>query len=138
MVAVFFLDRYRVPIVSGNTGGANVVFEGPGIVHFEIQAIPSFLGRMRMVKTQTPIEPFKQKVETRWFAEYAPPHVVNLMANIAVGGLEQDRGVWATKIYRREPRLVDGDGPMRSYREWWNAFYSESSDDMDKPDKLEW
>ena len=38
-------------------------------------------------------------------------------------GLEQDRGVWETKIFRKNPKLVDGDGPMRAYREWWNGFY---------------
>eukprot|EP01065_Artemidia_motanka_P004409 TRINITY_DN1209_c0_g1_i1.p1 TRINITY_DN1209_c0_g1~~TRINITY_DN1209_c0_g1_i1.p1 ORF type:complete len:680 (+),score=210.73 TRINITY_DN1209_c0_g1_i1:84-2042(+) len=138
MQEVMFLDRWRVPGVSGNTGGARVIFEGPGIVHFELQAIPGFLGRLRMIKTMLPIEPFKLHVETRWFAEWAPPHVVNFLANIAVGGLEQDREVWETKIFRREPRLTDGDGPYRPYRSWWNSFYSEHSEDMDKPEKLEW
>eukprot|EP00756_Hemistasia_phaeocysticola_P031208 Hpha_TRINITY_DN16338_c2_g2::TRINITY_DN16338_c2_g2_i1::g.57710::m.57710/K14938/NVD, DAF36; cholesterol 7-desaturase len=138
MQDLYLLDTYKIGFMSGRTGGAKVLFEGPGIVHFEIQAIPSFLGRLRMIKTILPVEPFKLNVETRWFAEWAPPHFVSLLASVAVGGLEQDREVWETKIYRKEPRLSDGDGPYRAYREWWWDFYSEHSSEMDNPDKLDW
>eukprot|EP01062_Namystynia_karyoxenos_P009958 TRINITY_DN13524_c0_g1_i1.p1 TRINITY_DN13524_c0_g1~~TRINITY_DN13524_c0_g1_i1.p1 ORF type:complete len:693 (+),score=175.01 TRINITY_DN13524_c0_g1_i1:122-2200(+) len=137
-VTILLMDKWRVPVISGRTGGAAVIFEGPGIVHFEIQAMPGFLGKLRMIKTILPVEPHKIQVETRWFAEWAPPHVVNFLAGIAVGGLEQDREVWETKIFRKEPRLADGDGPYRAYRSWWNTFYSEHSEEMDTVNALEW
>lgn len=38
--------------------------------------------------------------------------------------IEQDFAIWENKIYRPDPPLCDGDGPVRAYRKWAGQFYS--------------
>jgi hypothetical protein len=38
--------------------------------------------------------------------------------------IEQDFAIWENKIYRPNPVLCDGDGPVRAYRKWAGQFYS--------------
>ena len=51
-----------------------------------------------------------------------------LARNIAHGILclevEQDIGVWETKIFRDPPALAKGDGPVAAYRRWAKQFYA--------------
>jgi 3-ketosteroid 9alpha-monooxygenase subunit A len=38
--------------------------------------------------------------------------------------LEQDIPHWAHKKYLRQPMLVEGDGPILAYREWYQRYYA--------------
>ena len=38
--------------------------------------------------------------------------------------IEQDFAIWENKIYRPDPPLCDGDGPVLAYRKWAGQFYS--------------
>lgn len=38
--------------------------------------------------------------------------------------VEQDIPIWEHKIYRPEPILCDGDGPINQYRKWFRQFYA--------------
>jgi len=40
--------------------------------------------------------------------------------------LEQDIPIWENKIYVNPPLLVDGDGPIGTFRRWARQFYSEA------------
>ena len=42
------------------------------------------------------------------------------MAHIAFG---QDVEIWKDKVYRDEPILCDGDGPINKLRKWYEQFY---------------
>lgn len=103
----------------------NVTFEGPTVVHFRLQTP---LGVLRQVKTILPVEPFKQYVEARWYAERSVPRAVAVALGI-IGGraLEQDREVWENKIYHKKPVLMSGDGPFLDFMRWYGQFYSTSS-----------
>ena len=39
----------------------------------------------------------------------------------------QDIPIWENKIYRENPVLCDGDGPIAKYRRWFSQFYAGSA-----------
>eukprot|EP00438_Fugacium_kawagutii_P025262 Skav211123 [mRNA] locus=scaffold3631:71737:78228:- [translate_table: standard] len=80
------------------------------------------------VMTILPIEPFKQSVEARWYAESCVPRFI-ACALACIGGraLEQDREVWENKVYHKKPVLVAGDGAFLEFMRWYDQFYSEKS-----------
>lgn len=39
--------------------------------------------------------------------------------------VEQDIPIWNHKIYKAEPNLCDGDGPIFQFRKWFGQFYAE-------------
>lgn len=39
--------------------------------------------------------------------------------------VEQDIPIWENKIYRQDPILCDGDGPIKKYRKWFSQFYAQ-------------
>lgn len=65
------------------------------------------------------VEPFKQYVESRWYAESTVPAVVvHFIAYIGANALEQDRQVWESKMFHMKPMLVNGDGPFPAFIRW--------------------
>lgn len=42
-------------------------------------------------------------------------------------GVHADIPIWNHKIYRRQPVLCDGDGPIMQYRAWFKQFYAGGS-----------
>jgi cholesterol 7-dehydrogenase len=107
-----------------------VTFDGPGLVHFDVKTP---LGNIWLLKSVLPVGPFQMYSEDVWFAESRVPRwLVHLIATIARDALEQDRGVWESRLYRAAPHLVKGDGPFLRYRRWFEQFYSESSDQVER------
>jgi hypothetical protein len=94
----FFADkRFPVPLseMAAQSVHTTVTFEGSSIVHFVIHTP---FGKMRQVKTILSIEPFKQYVEARWYAESTVPSIiVSFFAYIGAAALEQDRQVEGEK-----------------------------------------
>merc|ERR1719210_1995377 len=91
---LFGNSQLPVPLSSSTsaTVDTGVTFEGPTIVHFTIKTP---FGMLRQIKTLLPVEPFKQYVEVRWYAERTVPRlVVMLFAKIGTHALDQDRDVW--------------------------------------------
>eukprot|EP00937_MAST-01D_sp_MAST-1D-sp2_P002880 g2880.t1 len=136
---LFFFGSPSLPVPFSAAASARVhtavTFEGPTVVDFTIQTP---FGEMRQLKTILPIEPFKQFVESRWYAERSVPRVVAwFFSLIGARALEQDREVWENKMYRAKPLLVCGDGPFPAFMRWYGKFYSESSAAVGKH-QLEW
>ena len=40
-----------------------------------------------------------------------------------------DMPIWEHKIYREDPILCDGDGPIHKYRQWFSQFYDKGVDE---------
>lgn len=138
-VGLFFLGKPSLPVPlsrwAAGTIRTGVTFEGPTIVHFTIETP---FGILRQIKTILPVEPFKQYVEARWYAERSVPRlVVHFFATIGGHALEQDRQVWENKVWRDTPLWVSGDGPFPAFIRWYKQFYSESSRDVGRH-TLEW
>jgi cholesterol 7-dehydrogenase len=120
-------DKFRIAASRQKTV---VTFEGPSIVHFQIETP---LGGVHLYKTLLPVEPFKLYTEDRWYVEDKTPRwLAWIVSNVAKGALEQDRTVWQNKTYHSKPHLVKGDGPWPSHRRWWSQFYSENSNKVGK------
>jgi hypothetical protein len=39
--------------------------------------------------------------------------------------VQQDLPIWENKVYREDPILCDGDGPIAKHRKWFQQFYAE-------------
>ena len=136
---LYFFDIPWLPVPFSQWASAKVdtrvTFEGPTLIHFRISTP---LGLIMQHMTLTPVEPFKQYVECRWFAQAGVPRfVAQFLASIASNALEQDRIVWENKVFREHPLLVSGDGKFNSFNKWYNTFYSKSSRDAAKC-SLDW
>lgn len=104
-------------------GAAHVRFIGPGaLLIFEI-SLPG-LGRVVLLHTHTPIEPLRQEVRYRWYADRSMPRaLVGYLAGAWISQVQSDYEIWANKIYRNRPLLVPEDGPMLEMRRWYRQFY---------------
>jgi 3-ketosteroid 9alpha-monooxygenase subunit A len=57
-------------------------------------------------------------------ARYVARYMDNLKA-----GFEDDIRIWENKLYREQPVLCDGDGPISQLRRWYRQFYSRGGAD---------
>lgn len=81
-----------------------------------------------MIGLPTPVE--VDKLEFR-FACSVPrkdaqknAEITRLILENAYEQVDQDIPIWEHKIYRDDPILCDGDGPIAQYRNWFRQFYS--------------
>jgi 3-ketosteroid 9alpha-monooxygenase subunit A len=49
-------------------------------------------------------------------------YVARYMSNLKAG-FEDDIQIWENKLYREQPVLCDGDGPISQARRWYRQFY---------------
>ncbi|HEY7776416.1 MAG TPA: Rieske 2Fe-2S domain-containing protein, partial [Kineobactrum sp.] len=52
-----------------------------------------------------------------------PAEFVELYAQTAHAAFGQDVEIWKDKVYRADPILCDGDGPINKLRRWYEQFY---------------
>ena len=48
-----------------------------------------------------------------------------------LNGVHADIPIWNNKIYRKQPLLCDGDGPIMQYRSWFKQFYDDGQTNQD-------
>jgi 3-ketosteroid 9alpha-monooxygenase subunit A len=105
------------------TGIIDDTATGPG------QSISEFIDVCHVVMSQqvTPID--SERTHLRWQL-YHPPgisegklRVTKARMRDLVKQVNQDIPIWNAKIYRAEPMLVKGDGPMLAYRRQYARFY---------------
>jgi 3-ketosteroid 9alpha-monooxygenase subunit A len=53
--------------------------------------------------------------------------ITSLILDNAYEQVNQDIPIWENKIYRNDPILCDGDGPIAQYRKWFQQFYAGES-----------
>jgi 3-ketosteroid 9alpha-monooxygenase subunit A len=105
------------------TGIIDVTATGPG------QSITEFIDVCHVVMAQevTPID--AEHTHLRWQLLHPPGisdgkmRVTKARMRDLVKQVEQDIPIWNHKIYRAEPMLVKGDGPMLAYRRQYARFY---------------
>jgi cholesterol 7-dehydrogenase len=137
--ALYYFGLRSLPVPGGawssSMVSAEVTFEGPSIVNFTVRTP---FGTLRQVMTLLAVEPFKQFVESRWYAEPSVPRlVVFVFGLIGRTALEQDRRVWENRMFTDPVKWVPGDGPMPQFIRWYRQFYSKSSAAVGKA-TLEW
>ena len=52
-----------------------------------------------------------------------PDDFAQLYPQMAHTAFSQDVEIWIDKVYREEPVLCDGDGPITKLRRWYEQFY---------------
>jgi len=55
--------------------------------------------------------------------EPLPEEFLTLYPQVAHAAFGQDVEIWKDKVYREEPVLCDGDGPINKLRRWYEQFY---------------
>ncbi len=68
---------------------------------------------------------------------FTKPNDISELFNVYTDGLiaeivrqvQHDMPIWENKIYREDPILCDGDGPIAKYRKWFAQFYDDGVDD---------
>ena len=105
------------------TGIIDVTATGPG------QSISEFIDVCHVVMSQqvTPVD--AEHTHLRWQL-YHPPgisegkmRVTKARMRDLVKQVNQDIPIWNAKIFRTEPLLVKGDGPILAYRRQYQKFY---------------
>ena len=90
--------------------------------------------RTVMMGTMAPISATRMKLR---FA-FTKPKDISEQFNILTDGLiaevvrqvGHDMVIWENKLYRDNPMLCDGDGPIAKYRKWFSQFYDDGSDEV--------
>ena len=85
-----------------------------------------------MIGTVLPISRTRVKlrfsfVKPRDLSELFTVYTDGLIAEI-VRQVQHDIPIWENKIYREDPILCDGDGPINKYRQWFQQFYDIGED----------
>ena len=52
-----------------------------------------------------------------------PDEFAQMYPQMAHAAFGQDVEIWKDKIYREDPILCDGDGPITKLRRWYEQFY---------------
>lgn len=102
---------------------------GPGM------SVQTFTRAFKTVMMGTVVPITKDKMLMR-FAFTKPKNISEkfdmltdaLIAEI-VRQVGHDIPIWQNKIYREQPILCDGDGPVAKYRRWFGQFYADGADE---------
>lgn len=104
-------------------GKISVRAPGPGLSFTRFHGIADML----LLQMQTPLDEARTHLRHVYFV---PPVIEDALAGVTKAllretprQLEQDIPHWRHKKYLRQPTLVDGDGPILAYREWYARYY---------------
>ena len=125
----FDLRAARSEAVDKSDAWGDATYHGPSIMYYYTESrSPDVSFRSWWVNCHTPVgqdevdlcsavmvSSLTDKPLPAEFAEMYPQ-----MAHIAFG---QDVEIWKDKVYREEPILCDGDGPINKLRRWYEQFY---------------
>jgi cholesterol 7-dehydrogenase len=102
---------------------ARVTFVGPGALGLLRFSLPD-VGEILLLEMHTPTAPMRVRIELRWFAE---PKVPRPLVSYVVGNwasqLAGDVRIWERKSYLAKPMVVENDGPLHRFRQWYRQFY---------------
>jgi len=118
-------------------------YHGPSIMYFFTRSEGGFAPHQSWwVNFHTPIN--DEEVELTSGVMVAsldgrtlPTEFVDNYPLAAIAAFGQDVEVWKTKIYRADPILCDGDGPIHKLRKWYNRFYLPRAEERwDEPEEV--
>jgi hypothetical protein len=128
------LQRWHYPARSGERGEASleVDWRGLGIGITRNRFSRDFLDTT-ILGAVTPID--AERVQQRFSVSFRraggadpPEALVRATLREIERQMAQDIPIWESKIYRPDPALCEGDGPIARYRRWARQFYSNSPD----------
>lgn len=120
----------RVQISDESRAWGRATYHGPSIMYYYTESDGGAVSyRSWWVNYHTPVN--DEEVELTSGVIVAPLHedrplpqeFIDGYPLAAIAAFGQDVEVWKTKVYRADPILCDGDGPIHKLRKWYNRFY---------------
>ncbi|MDG2003254.1 MAG: Rieske 2Fe-2S domain-containing protein [Novosphingobium sp.] len=105
-------------------GKITVRAPGPGVSFTRFHGITEML----LMQMHTPIDKGHTLLRHQYFVppqlEERKVNVTNALVRETSRQIEQDIRIWKHKKYLAEPTLVNGDGPILAYREFFKRYYA--------------
>ncbi|MEZ5568076.1 MAG: Rieske 2Fe-2S domain-containing protein [Halioglobus sp.] len=107
----------------------DATYHGPSIMYYYTESRnPDFGFRSWWVNCHTPVDGNELDlcsavIFSRLDERPLPAEFVRMYPQMAHLAFGQDVEIWRDKVYREEPILCDGDGPIAKLRRWYEAFY---------------
>jgi hypothetical protein len=103
---------------------------GPGITSVWAKNVagvtPGVTGEFLLYNVTTPVE--EDRTILRWSILLTKVLAQDDMGKTLLfsfaEGVKDDIPIWRDKVYRENPVLCDGDGPIAEHRRWFSQFYS--------------
>ena len=112
----------------------DATYHGPSIMYYYTESRSSQLSfRSWWVNCHTPVDENEVDlcsavIVSSLTDEPLPEEFTALYPQLAHIAFGQDVEIWRNKVYRADPILCDGDGPIHKLRRWYEQFYLPLSD----------
>lgn len=115
--------KFMGKAIPRSSATAHVTFIGPGALGLFRFSLPD-VGEILMLETHTPIAPMRVQIDLVWFAEpWVPRPLVSYVVGSWVSQLMTDVRIWERKSYAARPMVIENDGPLHRFRQWYRQFY---------------
>ena len=107
----------------------DATYHGPSIMYYYTESTSTDISfRAWWVNCHTPINPEEVDlcsgvIVSSLDERPLPDEFLETYPQVAHIAFGQDVEIWKDKVYREEPILCDGDGPVNKLRKWYEQFY---------------
>lgn len=107
----------------------DATYHGPSIMYYYTESrSPQISFKSWWVNYHTPVNDEELDlcsavIMSSLTEEPLPAEFTELYPSVAHAAFGQDVLIWQDKIYREDPILCDGDGPINKLRRWYDGFY---------------
>ncbi len=107
----------------------DATYHGPSIMYYYTESTsPEVSFRSWWVNCHTPVNEHEVDlcsavIISSLTDEPLTPEFAQLYPQMAHVAFGQDVEIWKDKVYREDPILCDGDGPINKLRRWYEQFY---------------
>jgi len=127
--AGFDLETARAEAGADADAWGDATYHGPSIMYYYTESTsPEISFKSWWVNCHTPVGPEEVDLCSAVIVnslDEAPlaPEFAQLYPQMAHVAFGQDIEIWKDKVYREQPILCDGDGPINKLRRWYEQFY---------------
>jgi 3-ketosteroid 9alpha-monooxygenase subunit A len=107
----------------------DATYHGPSIMYYYTESrSPEVSFRSWWVNCHTPVNQEELDLTSAVIVssltdEPLPDDFIDMYPQMAHAAFGQDVEIWKDKVYRENPILCDGDGPIAKLRSWYEQFY---------------
>jgi 3-ketosteroid 9alpha-monooxygenase subunit A len=125
----FDLEAARSDTTVDADAWGDATYHGPSIMYYYTESTsPQVSFRSWWVNCHTPVNQYEVDLCSAVMIssltdEPLAPEFAQLYPQMAHVAFGQDVEIWKDKVYREDPILCDGDGPINKLRRWYEQFY---------------
>ena len=126
---VFDAEQARSEAAEEASAWGDATYHGPSIMYYYTESTsPDISFRSWWVNCHTPINDNEVDLCSAVMVssltdQPLPPEFAQMYPQMAHVAFGQDVEIWKDKVYREDPILCDGDGPINKLRRWYEQFY---------------